>query len=99
VYLLFNRQADVAVQAGVFQLTLPVNSIITITSLRNLGMHGAHPAPPEPQPFPFPYQENFDGESQSIIPPPADCSRSSSIAVVVQVIRRETAELRGILRI
>lgn len=62
LYLLLSRQPDVVVQAGVFQLTLPVNSIITITSLRTLGMHGVHPAPPEPQPFPFPYQENFDGE-------------------------------------
>ena len=53
------------VQDGVFHLTLPVNSIITITSSLNSGMHGSHSAPPEPQPFPFPYHENFDGEPET----------------------------------
>eukprot|EP01051_Picozoa_sp_SAG22_P004090 SAG22_NODE_212_length_15072_cov_3.109197_2_plen_182_part_00 len=58
-----NRQQDVVVEAGVFHVSLPVNSIVTITSLRSIGAHGVHPASPEPQPFPFPYAENFEGET------------------------------------
>jgi hypothetical protein len=64
-----NRQPDVAVDGGVFQLTLPVNSIVTITSLRSTGAKGMHPVPPEPKPFPFPYEENFDGERQGTLDP------------------------------
>jgi hypothetical protein len=61
VATLFERQADVDVVDGVFQLSLNVNSIVTITSMLNVGSHGVHPSPPDPEPFPLPYADDFNG--------------------------------------
>ena len=59
---LYERQADITVEHdGTFRLALPVNSIITITSLLDKGLHGTHPTPPEPTRFPLPYSEDFEG--------------------------------------
>ena len=58
---LYERQPDVAVAGGAFELVLPVNSIVTITSLLDAGSHGTHPPPPKPTAFPLPYSEDFEG--------------------------------------
>ena len=58
---LYERQPDVAVVGGTVELVLPVNSIVTITSLLDAGSHGTHPPPPKPAPFPLPYSEDFEG--------------------------------------
>ena len=55
------KHDDVAVAGGSFELVLPVNSIVTITSLLDAGSHGTHPPPPKPTAFPLPYSEDFEG--------------------------------------
>ena len=58
----FDRQAaDLPVHGGEFVVTLPPDSIVTLTSLTKLGQKGAHPEPPAAAPFPMPYSEDFDG--------------------------------------
>jgi len=62
---LYERQPDVAVAGSVFKLSLPVNSIVTITSMLQLGQHCVHPTPPAPKHFPVPYAEDFEGYPKS----------------------------------
>ena len=44
------RQEDIPVTNGSFTILLPVNSIVTITSFLERGLHGTHPTPPDPVP-------------------------------------------------
>jgi galactosylceramidase len=94
VATLYERQPDMDVVGGVFHLVLPVNSIVTITSLLDIGQHGAHPPPPEPAPFPFPYAEDFEGYPKggsSIARYFADMS--GAYEVVGGVLRQQTPQI------
>ena len=57
----FERQPDIRVRFDEFTVTLPPNSLLTITSRVGLGAKGSHPTPPAAKPFPVPYAEDFDG--------------------------------------
>ena len=56
----FIRQADLVVSPGrTVTVTLPVNSLATITTQLALGVKGSHPSPPTPTPFPLPYKVSY----------------------------------------
>lgn len=66
---LFSRQPDVVPEEGVFTLTVPPNSIYSLSTAG--GQHKGQPAHPIPAPYDFPssYRDNFEGDIRGKEPP------------------------------
>jgi hypothetical protein len=62
----YERQADITVgPGGEFSLVLPVNALLTITSLTASGKKGSYPTPPPAVAFPLPHTDNFDSYTEA----------------------------------
>ena len=47
---------------GTFSVTLPPDTMMTVSTLQ--GFHGVHPTPPPSAPFPLPYEDDFNGYAE-----------------------------------